>query len=253
MKNPEPFDKIISQAVKENTDDAIDVPDMTDVWENIENHVKSKKKSNKGLIGGAVAAILIIASANVFLLNDGYASYFRTLKMFLSEKDNVTNIQMDNKTPGEKTNLEGDIPSSNIVNHDNGFTEYIVPLDMARDISSFLIVEPSYIPPGFEIGKVSLMEFNDMTYSATLKFTYYEGKSIEITLVPMLGESVLSININPSTGSFREEFIGGYRYYVIEYKSGYNEIIWNVDEIEYNLRANISIEESLKVASSFRG
>ncbi len=251
MKSPDPFDKIINQAVKEDNDDNIDVPDMTDVWENIENHVKSKKKSTKGLLGGAVAAILIIISANIFLLNDGYASYFRTLKMFSSEKDNVTNIQMNNKTPGEKTSTGKDIPATNIINHDNGFIEYSIPLDMANNISNFPIVEPSYIPKGYEIGKVSIMEFNEKTFCAVLKFTSNDD-FIEITLVPMSGESVSSLNINPSEGSFREKFINGYKYYVVEYNSGNNEIIWDVDEIEYKLKANISIQESLKIASSFR-
>jgi hypothetical protein len=249
MKKQSLFDDMIHKVIEEQMRE-IDVPDMDDIWLNIEEHIEEKNKrfTFRKKIIGIVVSVLLFACVGIGVNNEGYANYFRTLKIFSKTNENQTTIvQMDNKTPGEdREDIDTDIE---VKQYANGMTEYVLPVARVKDIASFPFKEPAYLPEGYNIEEVTLNQLENKTMKISIVYAS-KNTSFRLTQEPIKGEYALGLKINADQGTIKEKIIKGYRYNVIEYNNGFIEVIWDIDEIKYILEGELAEEEFLKIAAS---
>ncbi|MDF2547757.1 MAG: hypothetical protein K0R93_2655 [Anaerosolibacter sp.] len=237
MKNQDMLDKAIKEALKDSVESII-VPDMNDVWIYIEHHIlQQKMKRLKKAAGFAAAVIILLSFMGIGYMNQGYASYFRSLKFLTTSTATLTHIQVQNKTPGELAQtLEDSNPSQM-----NDLQEIELPYETALEIANFQVMLPSYIPNGFVLDKVLLIQLGKKTIN--LRLLYTNGDDIlEILQEPIQGEYA----------TISEHLEGGHKYHIIRFTNGFTEMIWDMDEVKYTLKGNVHEEEALKIALSLK-
>ncbi|QZY54908.1 DUF4367 domain-containing protein [Crassaminicella profunda] len=249
MKKNHLFEECIDQSIGENMD-SIEVPNMDDVWMNIEHHIEKPQKtyiSRKRKLG-IVAAIIMFALIHTTINHEGYANYFRCLNFFTQSTSNeMVDIHVDNKTPTENRDIENF--ASHIKTLENGVSEYTLSIDMAKDISSFMIRQPDYIPDGYNMENVTLQQFEDEILNVKIMYTSKDG-SFMLLQEPISGEYAVSLKINDEQGMVIEKIVKGYKYNIIKYNNGLIEIIWDMNEVKFTLQGTLSEEQFLKIATS---
>lgn len=247
MKNHDMLDKAIKEALKNKMENIIP-PNMDDVWLNIENHILRQKMQRRKKAAGFTAAVIIIVSfMGIGYMNQGYASYFRSLNFLTTSTATLAHIQVQNKTPGDLAQtLEDSNPSQM-----NALQEIELPYETAQEIANFQVMAPSYIPNGFVLDKVLLIQLGKKTIN--LRLLYTNGDDIlEILQEPIQGEYAMSMNLNPEYATISEHLEGGHKYHIIRFTNGFTEMIWDMDEVKYTLKGNVHEEEALKIAVSLK-
>lgn len=240
------MDNNIDKELRNITDDYlsnITVPDLDDVWVNINNHI-SKKPSKKRVPDkltavGAAAAIFICIGLVGY--NEGYANYFKVMRFFTFFSEDITDIQLGNNLPA--------IGSGSSASEDDAPLEFVMPLERVKEVSSFYIAIPAYVPEGFRLGDAIIKTFNKKTIEATIQYAQGD-RLISLVQNPLIGEHSMNIKLNKGEGEVIEEAIKGIKYVVMRFKDGDIKVIWEKNEIKYTLMGDLDLEEMLRIASS---
>lgn len=235
MKNNDKLDNLIKQSF--DNDKSYEVPELDDVWDNIEEHIDNKNKKNKMIkrLIGIAASIIIMSIGSIFILeNEGYASYMRTLKIFVGLEDK-SSINMNNKAPDEM-----DVSM-----------EEIVSIDKIEEFTRFPVKQIEYIPKDYKYNKSYISKLKSRIIS--VQSIYISSEEVfTFTQEPIDKITSESIKINPDIGKVYKKSINGYQYNIIDYNNGELEIIWDISEVKYILKGSLDKEEMMKIALSIK-
>ncbi len=248
MNKEDVMDILIKNALESSMED-ISVPPMEDTWKRIEEQIGERKKKppvHKNTVAAAVLLLIGVAVGSG-LNHEGYANYFRTMNIFTSISDQSINVQMHNKTPGEMADKQG-APS---VVEEVSLEDMEMGIEDARDVASFQIQEPTYMPEEYPIDKVILTNLGTKTIQVRILYGQ-EDQGIELLQEPLFGEYAATININPKYGKVLEKRIHGLNYMIFEFVNGEIRIHWDRNGVKFTLNGKLEQEEMLKIASSIR-
>lgn len=238
MKNNDKLDNLIKQTF--DNDKSYGVPELDDVWDKIEEHIDNKNKKNKknkmiNRLIGIAASIIIMLIGSIFILeNEGYASYMRTLKIFVGLEDK-SSINMNNKVPDEM-----DVSM-----------EEIVSIDKIEEFARFPVKQIEYIPKDYKYNKSYVSKLKSRIIS--VQSIYISSEEVfTFTQEPIDKITSESIKINPDIGKVYKKSINGYKYNIIDYNNGELEIIWDISEVKYILKGSLNQEEMMKIALSIK-
>lgn len=235
MKSNDKLDNLIKQSF--DNDKSYGVPELDDVWDKIQKHIDNKKKKNKMMkrLIGIVATLIIMSIGSIFILdNEGYASYMRTLKMFVGLEDK-SSINIDNKAPDEM----------------NVSIEEIVSIEKIEKLASFPVKQIEYIPRDYKYNKSHVSKLKSRIISVQSMYISSE-EVLTFTQEPIDKIASESIKINPDIGEVYKKSINGYKYNIIDYNNGELEVIWDISEVKYILKGSLDKEEMMKIALSIK-
>lgn len=231
---------ILEEIIKKNIEediDKIDVPNMDNVWNNIENKMQNEGKRRDSHFNKKIAciiAIIVLSSyINIGFHNQSQANFKRILNFIYKENDESIDVTLDYKNPDE------DMREKNI----NKSSEKLLEFKEIQDKTNFIIKEPSYIPKGYRLEKCLGYEYEDEILYIKLIYAN-ENDSIEIKQEPVRGDYAHSIKMNPKYVEVHQFIENGFKYNVIKIKDNEFKIIWDMFETKYT--ATGSNEEKLK-------
>ncbi|MEJ8554632.1 DUF4367 domain-containing protein [Tepidibacter sp. Z1-5] len=230
------LEEIIKENIKEDID-KIDVPNMDDVWNNIENKIQNEGKKRDSHFNKKISCIIAIVVLSGYISigfqNQSQANFRRVLNFIYKENDESIDVSLDYKNPDE------DMREENI----NKPSEKVLELKDIQNKTDFIIKEPSYIPKGYGLDKCLGYEYEDEILYIKLIYTN-ENDCIEIKQEPVRGDYAHSIKMNPKYGKVDQFIENGFKYNVIKIKDNKFKIIWDMFETKYT--AIGSSDEELK-------
>ncbi|MBU5677248.1 DUF4367 domain-containing protein [Alkaliphilus sp. MSJ-5] len=250
MRDLDDLDLIIQEAISEEIESIV-VPDMEDVWDNINTDIKNIDKENKEnkekyfhfnkRTASTVAAILILTTILVNM-DDGYAYYRKILNFFSqtvgANKDIKLNYNKNTRTtPGIDEEAQVNLKT--------------LPIEEAIYKSSFKIITPAYTPEGYIIEKVELTQFLDKTLMAELIYSKNDSDIIKMIQEPVIGDYSHTLQVDSNESTITQKKTNNIDYNIIEFKSGEVMIIWDMFEIKYTI-VGLDKKELMKVALSIK-
>ncbi|SHJ87566.1 protein of unknown function [Geosporobacter subterraneus DSM 17957] len=233
-------DKNITRAVNESLND-ISVPDLDDVWNNVHKHIEKDRspKVNKKMMVVAASVILTLL-LNLYSQNEGHADFLKGLNIFKRISGQITDVQIGKENPSSSG-------SSSVEIHDP--TEYNMPIERIKEVSSFYVSEPSYLPPDYTLKESWMVQYGKKTLETRLIYENSEN-TLELTQNPLVGEHVMNIKLNNAEADIFEEKVKGITYAIISFRDGELKVIWDNNEIKYTLVGYLGKDEAMKVATS---
>lgn len=247
MRDLDDLDLIIQEAISEEIESIV-VPDMEDVWDNINTDIENIDKENKEKhvhfnkrTASTVAAILILTTILVNI-DDGYAYYRKILNFFSqtigANKDIKLNYNKNTRTtPG--------------IDEETQINLETLPIEEAIHKSSFKIITPAYTPEGYIIEKVELTQFLDKTLMAELIYSKNDSDIIKIIQEPVIGDYSHTLQVDSNESTITQKKINNIDYNIIEFKNREIMIIWDMFEIKYTI-VGLDKKELMEVALSIK-
>ncbi|ABR47973.1 hypothetical protein Amet_1803 [Alkaliphilus metalliredigens QYMF] len=242
MTKKKDLDSIIKQVVQEETT-LIEIPDMSDVWNNIENNINKGSYftvftfNNK--VAGIVAAMLVL----VFTYSntdEGYAYYRRVLSFITNTVENKTVINIESR---QSTNLNPDIDESWEL-----ITESL-SVEEAIGRATFQIKIPTYTPAGYSIDEIILKQFAGETLTAGLLYMSQDQSLIKLVQEPILGEYAQTIQVDSERTKVSQFKENGIDYHMMEFSDGEVMVLWQMSEVKYTV-TGVGKEEIKKLILS---
>ncbi len=209
------YDPYIKEAVKHELE-SVPVPNMEDVWLNIEESLAKKHKKNNSFLYKKLAigfAALLVLSIG-FIQNDDYAYYKRAFNYLVEVLENTVAMQIDIRKEGNNQDIIKVISLS---------------LEDAISRSDFDIKTPELLPEGYSLAEVQLEELNDRTLRVVLEYNA-EGAEDSITIIqePLQGE------VEKPQGIISEETLDGdAKYTIYGFNDKYFSIHWEKADLRF--------------------
>ena len=234
VNHPDTFETYIKEVAIHDIE-SIPVPNMEDVWLDIEENLAKKQQKNNAMlykrIATGVAAVLVLG-LGIANTGEGYAYYERVIRYVTEVLENTVVIQIDHKNEANNIN-------SNIKAIDNlEPIVYTLPLMDAIEKADFIVRLPNAIPKGFELKEVQLMEFNKKTISVELLYNNSQNKTMSIKQEPLRGEFSQVINVNPDHALVEEIIYNQRKYLVINFSNGLINVYWDMNEVRFFAEGN---------------
>jgi len=238
------FDMLIQESIIEEINSIV-VPDMEDIWDNINEDIvninKQKRFNFNKRITSIVASILILT---VILTNvDSGHAYYRKILNFFSKTIGTSNdikLNYSNNTrttPGIDEDIKIDLET--------------LPIEEAIPKASFKIITPTYIPKGYVVENVKLTQFGDKTLMAEIIYSNHNDDLIKIIQEPVVGDYSHSLQVDSNESTIRQETFDNIEYNIIEFKNGEAMVIWDMLQIKYTI-VGINEKELINIALSIK-
>ncbi|ABR47969.1 hypothetical protein Amet_1799 [Alkaliphilus metalliredigens QYMF] len=238
MSKVNELDRVIKEVIHQEVN-LIEVPDMYDVWNDIEKNINKKHKHrlftfNKR-IAGIIAALLVLG-VTLSTTDEGYTYYRRILNFFSSTEGDHISIQLDY---GSNNN-----PQLNFET-----TTHKLSLEEAKQNVSFHMGIPSYVPDGYNIQEAFLTEFNGEVLNVELIYISNNNELVRIDQEPIFEQHAEVININLNNATVEQIEKNNIIYTVIKMKNDKVIIIWDMHEVKYTVDMT-SNDELMKMVFS---
>ncbi|KAB3525666.1 DUF4367 domain-containing protein [Alkaliphilus serpentinus] len=218
---------ILDSNIKEGIElelNKISVPQMEDVWENIEKEMKTNNKTFTRIKKVAIFIGVSIVLGLLIGTTDIYAQYQKVLSLIVRTMDSTINIQSQNKS---NTPIDLDMEQES--------KTYSVTLDEALDKSSFKFMLPNVMPKGYMFAEAIINEFGKQTISLEIIYVSNKNDTINIIIEPLLGDYVESINVNSNHATYEKFKNGDLTYNIIKFKDNRILIIFDHDGVKYSV------------------
>lgn len=234
--NEDILDKLIKQAVKEKVD-SIEVPPMNDVFKNIMRMQKKRKRETflKRMVLVVSSSFIVMFIAILGISDEGYTRFTRTLRTFFTAENGVLNL--DNKVEEDFSRNEG---KKNLV---------ISNINELKKISTFPVKELNYLPTGYELKGIEIKTTNEEVCKIEMIFSD-EINYLFFTQMAIIDQYTNAISIKEDNARLSQEEIKGVTYNIIEYNNGEAKVIWDKNEVLYNLIGVFDKQEMMKIIES---
>ena len=230
MRSENDLEQALKEAVHEEVN-SIEVPDLDDVWGNIEDNINKKDNSRRTIlnkkIAGVVAALLILGITFI-TTEEGYTYYRRILNLFLSTEGDQVNIELDHRStnnPPPESNLET--------------TTHNLSLEDAKKKAGFQMGIPAYVPDEYTLQEVLLTQHNKEVLNIEIIYTSRNNELIRILQEPILEEHTEVININSNNATVEQIEKDKITYNIISRSDDRVRIIWDMNQVKYIVDAVI--------------
>lgn len=243
-------DDYIEKAVKEDYDSInVDNELKEQQWNELMTALNKMNKRNKPkklytLFGTIAASILIFLSLSFFQTESGSA-FGWLKKLFVEEDGMITRV-------GIVTEDENAKNSPPVVNADSNIAKYVTyPSieDAIQNLNQKLFV-PSYLPESTNLLEVRVSYYsNNKTGKIEQIYSYHN----EIIKISQESNGIASANYFDNEDSLITQETPIDRDGVfINYKDEINKLMWLLDQFTFTIEANLSQDEIIKIAKSFK-
>ncbi len=236
--NEDILDKLIKQAVKEKMD-SIEVPPMNDVFKNIMRTQKRRKREIflKRMVLVVSSSFIVMLIVILGISDEGYTRFTRTLRTFFTAENGVLNL--DNKVEEEFSRNES---KKNLVTSN---------INELKKISTFPVKELNYLPTGYGLKEIEIKTTNEEVCKVEMIFA--DGTNfLFFTQMTITDQYTSAISIKEDNTRLSQEEIEGVTYNIIEYNNGEVKIIWDKNEVLYNLIGAFDRQEMMKIIENIK-
>lgn len=246
MKLKEQADNMLKRSI-DNELDKIMVPNMDDIWANIESHLKDNNKKQKVTKyikrhNKLISSLIFILVTSLFFLK-ATPSDSRLIKMLnsiVSTKNGQLSIDLNTKTLNEddKSGISGTFKSP---------IEYMLTFEELKNIENIDVKIPNYIPHGYEFHNALLLEQDENVLMIEMVYINLDNKTINLKQEPMYENQSHSINLDSNNIQYKEIVKDNIKYYLIIHDNRL-KLMWSRHETKYTITASLKEEEILKIA-----
>ncbi len=236
--NEDIIDRLIKRAVKEKMD-SIEVPPMNDVFKNIMKIQKKRKRETflKRMALVVSSSFIVMFVAILGISDEGYTRFTRTLRTFFTTENGVLNL--DNKVEEDFSRNEG---KKNLVTSN---------INELKKISTFPVKELNYLPTGYGLKEIEIKTINEEVCKIEMIFS--DGTDfLFFTQMTITDQYTSAISIKEDNTRLSQEEIEGVTYNIIEYNNGEVKIIWDKNEVLYNLIGAFDRQEMMKIIENIK-
>ncbi len=211
------YDPYIKEAVKHELE-SIPVPNMEDVWLNIEESLTKKQKKNNTLLYKRLAiGLAALMALSIGIGNESGFAYYKRAYNYLAEVlENTVAMQIDIRKEGK--------------NQDKIYV-YSLSLEEVINRSDFEIKTPELLPEGYSLTGVQLEELNKNTLRVELKYSDTVGEVISIVQELIKGDA------EKPTDTISEELLKGKVDYTVYRLSDKDFVIyWEMANIRFTAK-----------------
>jgi len=246
------FDSFFKELVRERIDE-MPCPPKKEVWEQIKTRlrVERKKERRKYILKRlrpVFAVCILIAFLTVIYVN------FQTPVMAFTNKI-IKSIMV----------IKGDTIKiyKKVVNADEGTTDYLFGRDIddprigeAQKKVHFRMFIPEYLPKDFKLNGVDVL--NQYEKRETVTFQYLNSDSNKKECFEIIQRSYpngadATLNIKKEDNTKIEQLsVGGVEYTLVSYEKKLNGLLWDNNNIGYEINGNITKDDIIKVAKSMK-
>jgi hypothetical protein len=227
VNHPDSCEGYIKEAVKIEID-SIHVPEMEDVWSNIEKALARQQqkevlyKYKRIAVGAAAALILGLAlggTGSDYLLNN---KAYRLLTEAL-EKSVVmqVNYKKEVKRPDAEA-IAASVPK-----------QYTLSFEEAAERADYPIKAPATIPQGYELSEVRLTEMADKTVSIKLLYSDKQNNVLTVKQVPIDGKLEEIVEGASKGAAVTMQRKAGYTYFIMDFTNGSTKVYWDMGQTRF--------------------
>jgi|GEM_PF-6806952 len=222
VNHPDIFENYIKEAAKREIE-SIPVPNMEDVWLNIEENLYKKQKKNNSVlvrrIAFGVAAVLLISLS---FTNE----YTRAIGYITEVLEKTVAVQIDLRKDGKKVST--------------------LTLEEAKQRAGFPISIPQVLPNGYTLKEVKLNEQNKKTSSTELIYSNANNENIKLIQATLEKATKQIEEVRPFAKVIetKTEVINGIAYKIISFDDGYRAVYWEAENMKYLLEG---MEKDLQI------
>jgi len=243
------IDSLIKEALKMRYDGII-CPPSDKVWENVLKRLKEQQRKEK-LRRCRPIAIACVSCVVVLL---SFINFYEPAVSFANRFiKSVEEFTQDTLRIHKKAVVNG-----------NGKAEadevriFDDPrLGEAQKKVNFTLHIPAYIPKGFELNKVDVL--NDNKEREIIIFIYRNiEKEKEKEFIQIMQQSIpdgkdLTINIRKDDGTrIKHMKLDGIEYTLVNYEEKLNKLLWDSGNVSYKIDASLNEKEIVKIAKSMK-
>jgi len=236
----EDTDMLIEIAYKTKYDN-IKCPPKEEIWSKVKNNLNIKPKrgvKRKSLI----AAALLLIFATFFFISEP-----KSVSAFASKIiKTITNITEDAFSFRKKVNVKDGLGVSN-----NDFDD--PRLAETQSIVNFDLIVPKYMPEGYVLEKVKVLNNNNDQEVVSL-FFFNEKDLIQIDQQSNPDGTGITLNLlREDDAEIKKINTNTMEYTLVYYKSSkFCKFMWDTDNMSYIIWGKISENEMIKIAESMR-
>ena len=223
VKHPDMFENCIKEAAKREIE-SIPVPNMEDVWLNIEENLYKKQKKNNTVLVKRIA----IGVAAVLLISLSFTNEYTRVIGYVSEVlENTVAMQIDLRKEAKNRAAKGNTEA----------TVYTLTLQEATERASFSISIPQVLPAGYALKDVNVTELGKDTLKTELIYSNKTMDFITLKQAPVEQEAIVVDEIMTSSKAIetKEVAINGIAYKIISFDDGYMAVYWEKGNMRYLL------------------
>ncbi|WP_117161759.1 DUF4367 domain-containing protein [Paraliobacillus sp. X-1268] len=260
-KNDIMNDRFVQDIVKKDYDQPPEAPlSKETVWERInadltEQQVSnwfSRRINNKMLSVASILVILIISSL-FFHIKDGEAFGWFT-DYFVTKQGSTT--QVTNQLSDEPIEAE-DLPP--VPSKDEIEVKELIPLEEsmsfeeAKEVVTFSLLKPTYVPDGYILSDVTVITFNDHPQEEVILSYQSEEEIVTIGQEPIMGEQFsANITVNNEDAVVSTIDVNGQEATYFAFNDGVAQLVWMRMRTLITIEGSLGQSEMQKVASTLQ-
>lgn len=252
-KNNNEIDLLIKEVIQSEIENIPPPMPVNKAWEQLETKLNAQQSYSKRLpfykykMFYAVAIILI--SLIIFISPQTSGAYSKLVEVFQNVQENVTQlfIKVSDKAPsGEELSLSDDI----YMIEEPEMVSYEMSIEDAQQETSFIIKQPKFVPEGYILENVTV--FKSQIELSNEIFLNYSGKKGNFDINQKLLEESFSggVTINNDDAQIDSVDIQGLSASLLQYHSGFLELIWVTESHYYSISGTLSRDEIIEIAES---
>lgn len=227
VNHPDVYENYIEEVTKLEIG-SIPVPDMEDVWLNIEKSISFKQQKKASYkyrrIAIGIAAVLLLG-LGLGSTGEGYLHYERAYRFISDVLEKSVVMQVNHRKEAEKLEVGITVTEEPKI--------YTLTFKEATERADFPIKAPIKIPEGFQLKEVQLVELNDKTASVELLYSDKENNLITIKQEPLEGELIEVVKKFTKDASIEEKKKDRYTYFIIEFINGITNVYWDMEDTRF--------------------
>lgn len=224
MRKQNKFDETMKEIIQEEIN-SIDVPDLQDVWNNIDENINKKDNVKTAFLNKKIASViasLLIIGVIYSTTDEGHASYRKFLSFITNTIENTIDIGLKQNTKPNPDIDEGwELVTENL------------SVEEAVQQATFDIRIPTYMPTGYSLSEIVLMQFGGETLNAELLYISEYSELIKLIQEPIIGDYAQTIQADSEKNRISQINKNGIDYNIIEANDGEVIVVWEVHGIKY--------------------